>query len=428
MLAAALVAAPGVARGQVFVAATPRPDIAIGPLFVNAIAPADFAAPVNVIVVWNIVARETDRARAQHLALLWPSEIAGPTAPGAADTALVNYVESRGFTSTSSGRLGLRARSQSQLGLPMPADEPIDTASYVSFVRRDAPPQAGTGALVWIPAVKQLGDPKWVLNLSFPVRGMIAAKPATWLEDVFWGRRNALTLSWGDVGSIAFYPLYHEHRDRIVPLAREYSRLLVNFPDADHLRIEAIEPPPAVRRGSRLRTGAETVSMPLNTVDPAPQNLKVQYAYYRGVFAWRPVLISLGLLALGNLTGLIMVSGRLSSLLRTRIRLSHGARGSDGSPFAPERLDAVRPGQSTYDDVVRLFGPPGEQRRRVADGARTLVYRSIRRHPERGVGVGWLTTVRHWDIERYEVEIELDGDRVQDVVVRVRRSRAGAPD
>src|SRR5207237_9236863 len=123
--------------------------------------------------------------------------------------------------------------------------------SYVSFVRRDAP-QAGTGALVWIPATPRLGDPRWVLNLTFPVRGMLAPKPATWIEELFWGRRNALALSWGDVGSIAFYPLYHEHRDRIVPLAREYSRLLVSFPDADHLRIETIEPAADAPTGIRL--------------------------------------------------------------------------------------------------------------------------------------------------------------------------------
>jgi len=42
--------------------------------------------------------------------------------------------------------------------------------------------------------------------------------------------------------------------------------------------------------------------------------------------------------------------------------------------------------------------------------------------------VGWLTTVRHWDIERYEAEIELDGERVQDVVMHVRRARTSSPD
>jgi hypothetical protein len=414
---------------QVFVSTTPRPDIAIGPLFVSAIAPADFAAPVTISVTWNLVQQAGRSPYGETLALLWPTEIPTATAEGSVDPALVNYVESRGFTSTGSGRLTLRARSQSQLGLPTPAEHLPMTASYVSFVRRDAPPQAGTGALIWIPPTPHLGDQRWVLNLTFPARGMIAPKPATWLEDVFWGRRNALALSWGDVGSIAFYPLYHEHRDRIVPLAREYSRLIVSFPDADHLRIEGIEPTSAVRRGSRLRAGTETVSMPLNTVDAAPQTLKVQYAYYRGIFAWRPVLISIGLLILGNLTGLLMVSGRVSSLMRARLRVARGAPALDAEPLTPERLAEIRPGESTYDDVVRVCGAPDEQHHRLADGSRrTLVYRATQRHPERGLRVGWLTTVRHWDIERYEVDIEMDGTRVQDVVIHVRRSRASSPD
>jgi hypothetical protein len=414
---------------QVFVSTTPRPDIAIGPLFVVATAPADFAAPVSVSVTWNLVQRAGSREYGQTLALLWPTEIAASTATGAVDPALVNYVESRGFTSTASGRLTLRARSQSQLGLPTPAEDLPMTASWVSFVRRDAPPQAGTGALIWIPPTAHLGDQRWVLNLTFPARGMIAPKPATWLEDVFWGRRNALAVSWGDVGSIAFYPLYHEYRERIVHLAREYSRLVVSFPDAEHLRIEAIEPASALRRGSRLRASTETVSLPLNTVDAAPQTLKVQYAYYRGVFAWRPVLISIGLLILGNLTGLLMVSGRVSALMRARLRVARGAPGGDADPLTPERLAEIRPGQSTYDDVVRVCGVPDEQHHRLADGTRrTLVYRATQRRPQRGLRVGWLTTVRHWDIDRYEVDIEMDGARVQDVVIHVRRSRASSPD
>jgi hypothetical protein len=429
-LAAALLAsAPTDVVAQVFVAASSRPDFSIGPLFVGATAPADPVTPVNVTVTWNLVPLRARRPAPQTLALLWPAEISASTAPGAADPGLVNYVESRGFTSTGSGRLALRARNQSQLGLLTPPDDLPVSASYVSFVRRDAPPQAGAGSLVWIPSTPEMGDPRWVLTLTLPLRGLIAPKPATWLEDIFWGRRNVLAVSWGDVGSIAFYPLYHELRESIVHLAREYSRLLVSFPDADHLRIEGIEPASATRRGSRLRAGTETVTLPLNTVDPAPQVLKVQYAYYRGVFAWRPVLISLGLLILGNLTGLMMISGRVSSLVRARLRLGRGAREGEPAALTPERLAEIRAGESTYEDVVRLCGPPDEQHRRVAAGARrTLVYRATRRRPERGLSVGWLTTVRHWDIERHEAEIELDGDRVQDIVIHVRRSRASSPD
>src|SRR5438094_601799 len=232
-----------------------------------------------------------------------------------------------------------------------------------------------------------MGDPRWVLNLTLPVRGLITPKPATWLEDVFWGRRNVLSVSWGDLGSVAFYPLYHEHRESIVHLAREYSRLLVSFPDADHLRIEGIEPAGATRRGSRLRAATETVTLPLSTVDPAPQVLKVSYAYYRGVFAWRPVLISLGLLILGNLTGLWMVSGEVRRLARSRLRLGRGHGGREPT-LTSERLAEIKPGQSTYDDVVRLCGMPDEQHRRASAGERyTLVYRATHRRPERGATV-----------------------------------------
>jgi len=426
------VIAPATARAQMFVAAAPRPDFTIGPLFVSAGAPADAAEAVNVTVSFNVVMSAVSMGQPERLALFWPAEIAAGTAPGAADPALLNYVESRGFSVVSSGRLVLRARDQANLGLPTPADVLPATAAFVSYVRRDAPAQAGTAALVWIPATAQLGDARWVLSLTLPVRGLIGPKPATWLEEVFWGRRNALTVGWGDVGSVAFYPLYHEHRYHIVHLAREYSRLIVNFPDADHLRIEAIEPPFATRRGSRLRAGAETVSVAINTADDAtPQALKIQYAYYRGVFAWRPVLISLGLLALGNITGLLILSGQVSRIVRARLRLGRAPSDGDGHAalLTPDRLAEIRPGNSTYQDVLRICGTPDEHRRRVTTGdTQTLVYRATRRVPERGLTMGWLATVKSWEIERHEVEIELDGSVVKDVVVRVRRARTTSPE
>ncbi len=430
-LAAALLAsAPERASAQAFVAASSRPDFTIGPLVVVATAPADFQATVNVVVVWNVVGPAGRAPGRQDLMLVWPAEIAAGTAPGAVEDDLPTYVAARGYATVRSGRLGLRRRSMSQIGTPTAAEPIAATASFVSFVRPDAP-QAATGALVRIPWTPELGDPRWLLSLTLPVRGLIGPKPATWVEEFFWGRRHALTLGWGDLGSIVFYPLYHEHRDRRVPLAREYARLIVSFPDADaeHLRIEAIEPATATRRGSRLRAGAETVSLPINTAAETAHTLKVQYAYYRGVFAWRPVLISLGLLILGNIAGLWMLSGQLSQVVRARLKW--GRATPDGAParVAPERLAQIRPGESTYDDVVRLCGPPDEHHRRFADGGRrTLVYRETQRRPARGLSLGWLATVRHWEIEAHEVEIELDGERVQDVAVRVRRARASTPD
>jgi len=99
VLGVALLAMPATdVAAQVFVSATPRPDIAIGPLFVGATAPSDPAAPVHVSVTWNLVQPPGSRPYDQTLGLLWPAEIAAATAAGGVDPALVNYVESRGFT------------------------------------------------------------------------------------------------------------------------------------------------------------------------------------------------------------------------------------------------------------------------------------------------------------------------------------------
>jgi hypothetical protein len=264
LAAALLTAAPTVAGAQAFVAAASRPDFTIGPLVVVATAPADVTAPVNVTVSWNLVDPVGRVPARQDLLLLWPAEIAGGTAPGAAESGLLRYVETRNYLVVGSGRLALRRRSMSQIGSPAPAESIPATTSFVSYARRDTP-QAATGSLVRIPWTSELGDPRWIVSLTLPVRGMIGPKPATWVEEFFWGRRNVLALGWGDLGSIVFYPLYHEHSERIVPLAREYSRLIAIFPDAEHLRIEGIEPASAVRRVSRLRADTETVSMPITT-------------------------------------------------------------------------------------------------------------------------------------------------------------------
>jgi hypothetical protein len=426
-----LVGAAPDARAQVFFGAEPRPRLAIGPLFVAGTAPVD-ASPITVNVTWNVVPTSGGRPEPQELHLFWPAEIANATASGEPDPKLVDYVQTRGFAPTASGRLLLRSRDRSQLGLPMPPEQLTATASYVSFVRRGAPLQAGAGSLVRIPWTPQLGDPRYVLTLGLPLRGVVAPKPATWFEEMFWGRRNVVALSWGDVGSLALYPLYLEHREHILHLAREYSLLVVTFPDADHLRIEEIAPTGAVRRGSRVRTGSETVSVALNTVDDAtPQALKVQFAYFSGWFAWRPVMISIGLLVLGNLTGLMILSGRLSQLVRSRLRFGGAgeAEGGNGAILAPGVLESIRPGETSYEDVVRRLGPPDEHRLRLGDGnQRTLVYRATRHVPKPGFTVGRLTTVRHWDIERHEVEIDLDGGCARDVKVQVRRSRAPSPE
>jgi hypothetical protein len=54
---------------------------------------------------------------------------------------------------------------------------------------------------------------------------------------------------------------------------------------------------------------------------------------------------------------------------------------------------------------------------------RTVVYRERRVIPRRGWSLGWVATVRYWDVEDDEVEISFEGDRVRDVQARVHRSR-----
>src|SRR5688572_12237471 len=88
--------------------------------------------------------------------------------------------------------------------------------------------------------------------------------------------------------------------------------------------------------------------------------------------------------------------------------------------------DAIVPGSSTEADVLGLCGrPDAEGLRRGPGPRRMLVYRGGRRlaRPRR-LALGPLATVRHWDEEQHELEIELDGDRVSAVQSRLRRSRA----
>jgi hypothetical protein len=97
--------------------------------------------------------------------------------------------------------------------------------------------------------------------------------------------------------------------------------------------------------------------------------------------------------------------------------------------LARERLGEIVPGETTHDEVLRLCGPPAEEREDLAAPARTtLVYRGRREVPHRRWTVGWLATVSHWDVEHHEVEVALEAGRVRDVATRVRRTRRDPPD
>ena len=416
-----------VASAQVFLAARPHPEFSIGPLIVGVAVPRDLGV-TQVSLSWSLNVPTGRTAPAEDLFILWPRDVAAPTAPGAADPDVARYVESRGLSVLSSGRLALRVRDRSRIGTGN-LGEPIEVyASYVTFMRESFP-LLGAGTYIKIPWTPKLADPLSIITLTLPLNGMIGVKPAGWITELFWGRRYVLTSSFGDVGQIALslFPIYFERRDHVVHLARDFSLMTVNFPDADHLRIEEINPSSATRRGSRVRAGSEAVSLLLPGGDGlASQILRVEFSYFVGSIAWRPILVSLALLAIGNIMGTIMLGQSVRNLLRRWFWLGRGvppARRS-GTVIAADTMRGLKPGVSTHADVVALCGPPQEERERLAGRQRTLVYRGtvLITHPR--FGMGWLATVSHREIEHHEVVVDIEDDRVRDVEARVGRARA----
>jgi len=108
-------AGPGIAEGQVFLAARPNPEFTIGPLFVRATVRSEVGA-VTLDILWSLVIPPTKSgaAIAQDLYLLWPTAVAGgTTTAGPPDPSLAGYVKDRGFTPIAEGRLPLFAQSPS---------------------------------------------------------------------------------------------------------------------------------------------------------------------------------------------------------------------------------------------------------------------------------------------------------------------------
>jgi uncharacterized integral membrane protein len=401
LLCAASVPAPG--WGQVFLASQPHPEFAIGPLFlVASVSPGQPNVTVNLS--WSLttgpVTSKTDIA--QDLYLLWPAEIAEATAPGAADPQIVREVERRGLTVVSSGRLILRSRDRLQLGTAA-LGEPVSVApSYVNFTR--PAPQAGVVSYIKIPWTPSLADQLSIVTLSVPLRGLLAQTAGTWLEDLFWGPRQVVTVGFGDLGPpvLGLFALYYERRDRMIHLARDYSLVIANFADSDHLKIEAITPSSAVRRGSRLRAGGEVVALTLlPSQDIATQSLRVQYHYFTGRINWRPIVISAVILLATNLGGALMLSTevgrRIRRRRRARRRFEAASSSGNGVPSRESLLNLIPVG-TRYDEVVARFGRPDEEHERLTPpGRRTLLYRG-------GNGN-----------EQHEVAIEIDDDRVREI-------------
>jgi uncharacterized integral membrane protein len=397
-------AAPTAGHGQVFLASRPHPEFLIGPLFVVAqVSPG--LAPVTVNLSFSLTVKPGVRKADinQDLYLLWPAEVSEGTAPGPSDPQLIREVETRGFAVTGSGRLLMRSRDRMQVGT-VALGEPLDVgASYVAYTRPGA--QTGSVTYIKIPWTPKLADQLAVVTLVLPLRGLIAPKATTWLDEFFWGRRQVITIGFGDLGppALGLFSLYYERRDRVVHLAREYSLLIANFADSDHLKIEEITPAMAVRRQSRVRAGGEVVALTLlPSLDTTAQSLRVQFNYFSGRINWRPVVISALILLVTNFAGVLMfstdMSRRIKRRRRARRRFAAVAAATNGNVPSRETLVTLIRAGTPYDEVVARFGRPDEEHERVTPpGRRTMIYRATN------------------DGEQNEVAIELRDNRVTEV-------------
>src|SRR5262245_58817019 len=227
VLAVVLGAIPSVGRAQVFLASRPHPEFAIGPLLVVGAVQPDLG-PVALRVSFGLTLPANSHVEdmRQDLFLLWPAEVAAATAPGPSDPALRAYVEERGFAVVSEGRLALAIRDRTKLGTPAPSDPLPDTAAFVTFYKLGTnPAQSGVGTLVKIGWTPRLVDPSALLSISTRLKDLITPKAATWLDELFWGRRHVLSLSTGSAGSVALYSILLAQRDRVIRLARAFAFL-----------------------------------------------------------------------------------------------------------------------------------------------------------------------------------------------------------
>ena len=421
-------------HAQAFIASHPHPEFGIGPLFVSVVVGKDDVRPAHrpatLTVSWSLVLPSNRRATdiAQDLYLLWPGEVAGSVGTDGADPALARHVRALGFQVTEHGRLRLSAHARSQIGTSATV-RALGEAPFVTFVRDGASTRPASGATyVRIPWAPEFASQDWLVQLELPVRDVIVPTPVSWIEDLFWGRWYAITLGFGDLGSESLYPLYFGVRDRVVPLAGDVSMLVVDFADAQRLRVAETVPPSAIRRASERRENGEVISRALAASQGlVPQLLKVHFTYARQRLPARPLLISAFLVVLGGTMRwlFVPVMAWIGRTLRARVLLGRTVVGwHRGIAPPPEVLDRIRPGETTYEDVLRLCGPGVEEQVRLpARETQALVYRAQRVVPRRGWSLGWFATVRYWDVEDREVAITFESNRVRDIQARVRRAR-----
>jgi hypothetical protein len=274
-----------------------------------------------------------------------------------------------------------------------------------------------------------------LMSIRFSSAELVKPQRATWIEETFRGRRNLVTLGFHDVRTRGIFPLYLEHRDRVVRLSEDPSQITLTFRDPEHLKIESVTPPAATRRMTESRTPSQLVSLFIDRSEGlAPQMLTVEFGYFSGLHSWMPILIPTLFFLLGNLAavGVRVGAEKLSKRFAGRLLFGRKRREPEresGIIVPRDKLARITPDETTFDELMSILGAsPEEQERLDGSGKRTLAYRGRRLMPRKKRTVGWFTTVSHWDAEDHEVEILIEGDRVRDVQARIRRSRVQSPD
>jgi hypothetical protein len=417
------------AGAQVLLSAQPHPEFTIAPLFVSA-SIAQGGAPPRLTVSWNVAVTPASRqAFPSHLWLLLPFAITEPAEPAPGDASLARYVTDRGFAVERQGAVSVAARNRADMGVGR-ARRSIAAAPYVTFVREsEARGRSRPATLIRIPWTPHFASVDWLLGLEMLAPDLVRNKPASWYENTFWGPRHIASVSFGDLRHQALYPLYFEHREHVVSIGRDFSMLTINFADAHHLRIDQVTPATANRQPSESRRNTEQISVPLAGGEGiTPQVVRVSYAYFTGVGEWRPIVISLLFLILGNITGPVIVPllRRLWPRVRARVHVGAKPPRDRGVILDGGALARLRPGESTVEDVLRVCGSEYEEHRQQhvpGEPRHILRYRGQRLVPHQRWRVGKLSRVNHWDIETHEVDVEIQNDRVADVQARVRRAR-----
>jgi hypothetical protein len=426
---------PQAVGAQVFLAAHPNPAFEMGPLLITATVTETMAPATPIRIVWGFVTVPGRKAADdEDLYLLWPGQISGDAA-APAEPGLVSAVERPGTRISASGHLALSSRAVAALGTGAAAERLPGGAPFVSFERQsNVTGHVGAGSLIRIPWDPRFADRGRLFILELKAHQLVRHHRSSWIKDVFLGQRYDVALSFNNVRVSPIFAVYLRQREHVVHLADEVSQLTLSFQQAQSLQLDEIIPASAMHQQSEGPRSPETVSLVLNRADGlAPQLLQVRFGYFSGLWAVLPLVFTVGLVGLGHVAGPLftVLAKRARGFVAARLHVGR-SRGpmaqTTGIILSRDALDRILPGETTYQDVVRLCGPLGEHHESLtAPERRRLVYRGRRVVPHRQRTFGWVATVSHWDIEDHEVVVEFDGDKVRDVQADVRRVR-GVPD